>query len=140
MRDPPTQTTFNINVMSLVIYIMHFCINFICVTNNCPPGFFHFNEAEISVSSNCVTMGKLCALRVLINLYINIFFLSGEGEEREGLKYMLCTAELQNTAEIEDSDFNYEMRNISLIYTNDIMPLPVSLTKICKFDLQDIEP
>ena len=50
---------------------------------------------------------------------------------------MLCTAELQNTAEIEDSDFNYEMRNISLIYTNDIMPLPVSLTKICKFDLTD---
>ena len=73
----------------------------------------------------------------MIDLYINIFCLSGEGEEREGLKYMLCTAELQNTAEVEDTDFNYEMRNLSHIYTNDIMPLPVSLTKICKFDLKD---
>ena len=92
-------------------------------------GIYLYNNRQ-----NCVHLG------VVTDLYINIFCLSGEGEEREGLKYMLCTAELQNTAEVEDTDFNYEMRNISHIYTNDIMPLPVSLTKICKFDLQDIEP
>ena len=56
---------------------------------------------------------------------------SGEGIKRDGLRYMKCAAEIQNTAEEETSNFNQRMRNISDIYANDAMPLPVSLEKIC---------
>ena len=59
----------------------------------------------------------------------------GEGIKRDGLRYMTCVAEIQNTAEEETSNFNQQMHNISDIYDNDVMPLPVSLEKICMWIL-----
>ena len=55
----------------------------------------------------------------------------GEGIKRDGLRFMKCVAEIQNTAEEETSNFNQKMHNISDNNANDVMPLPVSLEKIC---------
>ena len=72
----------------------------------------------------------LLCLQLFDNKVFTDVFL-GEGVKRDGLRYMTCVAEIQNTAEEETSNFNQRMRNISDIYANDVMPLPVSLEKIC---------
>ena len=71
----------------------------------------------------------LLCLQLFANDVCAVFL--GEGIKRDGLRYMTCVAEIQNTAEEETSNFNQRMRNISDIYANDVMPLPVSLEKIC---------
>ena len=72
----------------------------------------------------------LLCLKLFDNKVCTDVFL-GEGVKRDGLRYMTCVAEIQNTTEEETSNFNQRMHNISDIYANDVLPLPVSLEKIC---------